>query len=119
MKSVLRVLVLGLVAMFVWTSSGICAMTEKVDYPTGAGKKLGRGLSNLGFGWIEILKGIDDTGKEENVYAAATWGPIRGVGNAVARTLAGAYEVVTFPVAAPANFEPVIQPEFVLDKEQQ
>lgn len=87
-----------------------------LNYSTGAGKKLGRGIGNLAFGWIEIFKGIQDVGKEHDPVAAVTWGPIYGIGNAVGRTAAGVYEIATFPIPAPAHFEPLVEPEFVLEK---
>ncbi len=84
-------------------------------YTTGAGKKLGRGISNLAFGWLEIPKGIEDVGDEHNVFAGVTWGPLSGLGNAVKRTVLGAYEIVTFPVPVTGNFDSPIQPEFVTE----
>ena len=87
----------------------------RTDYGAGAGKKLGRGLANTAFGWLDIPKGIEKVGDENNFIAAATWGVIYGTGNAVVRTLAGVYEVVTFPIPAPANFEPLVKPEFPIN----
>ena len=101
-------------AGLVWASDAPVAPTDRVDYGTGVGKKLGRGISNLAFGWLEIPKGIEDVGEKNNFVAALTWGPIYGVGKAVVRTVAGAYEVVTFPVPLPKDFEPLVQPEFML-----
>jgi len=86
----------------------------RTNYGDGIGKKLGRGIANTAFGWLEIPKGIEKVGDENNFLAASTWGVIYGSGNAIVRTLAGVYEVVTFPVPAPANFEPLIKPEFVI-----
>ncbi len=86
-----------------------------VDYGTGVGKKLGRGVANVAFGWIDIFKGIQEVAEQNNVIAGLTWGPIYGTGKAVVRTLAGAYEVVTFPIPWPADFEPLVQPEFVME----
>ena len=88
--------------------------SDRIDYTTGVGKKLGRGLSNVAFGWLEVPKGIQDVGDQNNFIAAITWGPLVGVGKAVVRTVAGAYEVLTFPVPAPNNFQPLVQPEFML-----
>ena len=90
------------------------AAPDRIDYAAGVGKKLGRGLSNAAFGWLEIPKGIQDVGDQNNFIAALTWGPLVGVGKAVVRTVAGAYEVVTFPVPVPNNFQPLVQPEFML-----
>lgn len=86
----------------------------QVDYGTGVGKKLGRGLANVAFGWVDILKGIESVGEESGSMAGITWGPVYGTGNAIVRTLAGVYEVGTFPIPHPANFEPLVRPEFVL-----
>ncbi len=98
-----------------WAGESAVSPSSEVDYGTGVGKKLGRGIANLAFGWLDILKGIEKVGEENNFIAAITWGPIYGTGNAVVRTLAGAYEVVTFPIPQPAHFEPLVKPEFVLD----
>ncbi len=87
----------------------------RTDYGAGVGKKLGRGLANTAFGWLEVPKGIEKVGDENNFIAAATWGVVYGAGNAVVRTLAGVYEIVTFPVPAPANFEPLVKPEFPIN----
>lgn len=85
-----------------------------VDYGTGVGKKLGRGISNVAFGWLELPKAVEDVGKENGFFSAITWGPIYGLGKTAMRTLAGAYEVATFPAPVPQNFEPLIKPEFIL-----
>ena len=94
------------------------APDSQMDYGTGVGKKLGRGLSNLGFGWLELPKGIQDVGDQRNFFAGITWGPIYGAGKTIARTLAGAYEVVTFPIPFPSHFEPLVKPEFVLEDQR-
>lgn len=99
---------------FALASNSEVSPTANVDYGTGAGKKLGRGISNVAFGWLEFPKGIQDVGDQNNFIAAITWGPIYGLGRAVVRTVAGAYEVATFPVPLPQNFEPLVKPEFML-----
>lgn len=84
---------------------------SREDYGTAASEKLGRGISNVAFGWLDIPKGIESVGQEHNFLAGLTWGPIYGTGQALKRTLVGAYEVVTFPVPQ----EPIVRPEFVLE----
>ena len=101
-------------AGLLWASEAPVAPTDRVDYGTGVGKKLGRGISNVAFGWLEIPKGIQDVGEKNNFIAAITWGPVYGIGKAAVRTVAGAYEVVTFPVPLPKDFQPLVQPEFML-----
>ncbi len=83
------------------------------DYPTYAGKKLGRGLSNAVLGSSEILKSIEKTGEEHGAVAALFWGPIDGLGNTVKRTALGVYEVATFPIKTSENADPVMEPGFV------
>lgn len=102
-------------AVSAWAEVSPASPEADLDYTTGAGKKLGRGICNLAFGWIDLFKGIEEVGTENNFGAAITWGPIYGLGKAVTRTAAGAYEAATFPVAYPAHFEPVVQPEFILE----
>lgn len=85
------------------------------DHPTGAGRKLGRGLANVGFGWMEVFKGMQDVGEESGFWAGATWGPLYGTMNALRRTAAGVYETATFPFEGPDHFEPIMKPEYVLD----
>jgi putative exosortase-associated protein (TIGR04073 family) len=86
------------------------------DYGHAAGRKLGRGLANTGLGWMEIFKGMSDVGAENGFWAGATWGPLYGTVNAVRRTGAGLYETATFPFEGPNRFEPLIEPEFVLNE---
>ncbi len=108
----------GLKITGVWMLLVFCVSTmawaDQMDYGTGVGRKLGRGLGNLAFGWMELLKGIQDVGDQQNFIAGLTWGPIYGAGNAIVREAAGAYEVLTFPIPIPENFKPILQPEFVI-----
>ena len=84
------------------------------DYASGMSRKLGRGVANTGLGWVEIFKGMQDVSDESGFWAGATWGPIYGTLNAVRRTAAGVYETATFPMAGEKRFEPILEPEFVL-----
>ncbi|OIO37790.1 MAG: hypothetical protein COT00_05000 [Candidatus Omnitrophica bacterium CG07_land_8_20_14_0_80_50_8] len=101
-------------ADLVWASEAPVAPTDRMDYGTGVGKKLGRGLSNVAFGWLEFPQGIQDIGEKNNFIAAVTWGPIYGLGKTVLRTAAGVYEVGTFPLPVPEGFRPLLEPEFML-----
>ncbi len=85
------------------------------DYGTGVSRKLGRGLSNTSLGWVEIFKGVQDVSEESGFWAGASWGPIYGTMNALRRTATGVYETATFPFAGPDHFEPILEPEYVLD----
>ena len=79
--------------------------------------KLGRGVVNIVTGWVEVPKRIHETGEHSGAWAGATWGTLRGLGHGFVRTVAGFYELFTFPFPAPPNYAPVIQPEYVFTDE--
>lgn len=78
-------------------------------------RKLGRGAANTFTGFFEIPKKVITLTKSDNPLVGFTWGFVKGTGVGLLRTAAGIYELVTFPIPAPANYEPIIQPEFVFD----
>ena len=86
------------------------------DYANGAGRKLERGVSNATMGWMEIGKEMTNEGKSHGVLAGCLWGPVKGLGQALVRTTVGVYETATFPLGTHPTFTPLVQPEFVLDK---
>lgn len=65
------------------------------DY--GPTRKLGRGISNLLFGWSELPTTIAKINQDEGNSAAAGYGVVRGVGRSVLRIQAGVFELLTFP----------------------
>ncbi len=79
-------------------------------------RKLGRGLSNTLTGFVEIPKKVIMISKNDNPLMGLTWGFVKGTGVGLLRTAAGVYETVTFPIPAPADYEPIIQPEFVFEE---
>ncbi len=89
---------------------------SRQDYPSGISRKLGRGLSNTGMGWVEIFKGAQKVSDESGYWAGATWGPIFGIVNAAKRTGAGIIETATFAIPnGDRGFDPILDPEFVLE----
>ena len=81
-------------------------------------KKLGRGISNLLLGWVEIFTTVEDTGKSDGVVAGASYGILKGFAKAIQRTAVGLYETISFPVPIPKDYKPILtNPEFVLGKE--
>lgn len=86
------------------------------DVVGGPVKKLGRGFANLVTSPFYVFKGMGDTAKKNGWMAGATWGLLEGAVNLVKRASVGAYEIVTFPVPLPANYEPILKdPEFFTD----
>ncbi len=107
-------LVIGLVALILLVPSTVWA--DQASHHTAFGK-LTRGFFNTVTGWVEIPKRIHETSQTSGAAAGFTWGVLRGIGYGFVRTAAGLYELVTFPVPAPPNYEPVIVPEFVFTDE--
>jgi len=76
------------------------------------GRKLGRGLANMTTGVLEVPGTIHEVTQERGAAWGWTLGFAQGLGNLVVRTMVGCYEFVTAPFALPANYEPIIEPEF-------
>jgi putative exosortase-associated protein (TIGR04073 family) len=79
-------------------------------------RKLGRGLANSVTGLVEIPKNVILMSKNDNPALGLTWGWVKGAAVGLLRTAAGIYETVTFPIPAPADYEPMISPEFVFEE---
>ena len=86
--------------------------------PTGLEKrltKLGRGLSNILFGWAEIPVTFDKKlkqGKSLSYLVGVV--PVLGTARAVMRTGTGVFETVSFPFSdKEVNFDAVLEPEYI------
>ena len=79
-------------------------------------RKLGRGLANTVTGIVEIPKKVILISKNDNPVLGLTWGWVKGAAVGLLRTATGLYEIVTFPIPAPADYEPMIEPEFVFQE---
>lgn len=78
-------------------------------------EKLGRGLSNILFGWAEIPLTFDRKMKEGKPlsYLLAVV-PVLGSARAVMRTGAGVVEVLTFARTKPeVNYEAILEPAYI------
>lgn len=76
--------------------------------------KLGRGVVNLLTGWVEIPKTVAKEWRRTDPFTGTVMGLVKGIVWAVARTFAGFYEIISFPFPVPRNYEPILEPEFVL-----
>ncbi len=63
----------------------------------GPTRKLGRGLSNITYGFTEVPTCIAEMNEREGNSAATRYGLVRGIGRFFARFGYGVYEVATFP----------------------
>ncbi len=106
-------------------------MDEPVGYETlwhCISRKLGRGITNAGFGALEIPITIYQDSFEEGALAGLTSGTLRGVGYFLAREFVGIFEIVTFPFPMPFTpheskqgygwgYGPILNPEWVITPE--
>lgn len=86
--------------------------------PTGMEKsltKMGRGLSNIMFGWAEIPMTFDKNLKKGKPLGYLMGvAPVLGTARAVMRTGTGVFETVTFPFSdEDVNYDAVLEPEFL------
>jgi len=79
-------------------------------------RKLGRGLVNVITGIVEIPKKVILTSRKEGIKKGFTTGLKEGAKAGLVRTASGIYEALTFPIPAPANYEPMVSPEFVFEE---
>lgn len=79
-----------------------------------AGTKLGRGVSNLAFGWFEVVNEMGQQADKHGISVGVPAGLLRGTVFAAGRMLAGVYEVITFPLPnGERGYKPVVLPESV------
>jgi len=91
---------------------------QMIIAPTGFEKrltKLGRGFSNILFGWAELPVTFHEKLREGKSFQYL-FGvvPVLGTTRAVMRTATGVFEMVTFPYSDnEVNFEPLLEPEYL------
>lgn len=106
MKNYRKLLVSALVPAF-----AVIAWSPSSQADT-ALQKAGRGLAALTTAFLEIPGNIKRTTEEEGAPAGWTKGFAMGLGMTVIRPTVGAYELITAPIPAPANYEPILKPEY-------
>lgn len=89
--------------------------------------KLGRGVANIAFGPLELLKQPYDINQNTGAIPALTYGVLRGVCYTIAREVVGVIDIVTFPMPLPGctddpedygwGYGPLMRPAWVMDVE--
>ena len=103
MKTLLTAtLVLGLAI------SSFADIQDPPSHDYGPTRKLGRGLSNMVFGWSEIPHTITTVNSHEGNSAAAGYGVVRGVGRGFARFGVGLYEALLWPIPVYKGYMPIL-----------
>ena len=106
MRKIIRVLLVVLFA-----GSAVVHATEIESEGTML-RKLQRGFLNIALSPIEVSNELSKEKKNDTFPPSWVAGLGRGTFFMVGRALTGAYEMVTFPVPYPANYQPVLKPEF-------
>ena len=76
--------------------------------------KLGRGILNILDAIVEIPGTMMRESEAEGVGSGITKGTIDGIVNTVVRALVGVFEVATFALPIPENYEPILDdPKFL------
>ncbi|MFH1395442.1 MAG: exosortase system-associated protein, TIGR04073 family [Candidatus Omnitrophota bacterium] len=95
----------------------LCFSAAGIVYADGPLEKLGRGISNILTSPLELPKGMGDVNNSDGIFAGMTWGLLKGTFNIVKRGVVGVYEVISFPIPLPKDYEPILtDPEYFLKK---
>ncbi len=79
--------------------------------------KLGRGLSNVVLSPLEISTNMGKAAQRRESFGDGAWeGFASGLFYSVLRFATGLYDVVTFPVPLPWDYEPIMKPDYLLDE---
>jgi putative exosortase-associated protein (TIGR04073 family) len=111
MKLVKKLSVIAIMAIM--TTTGLNAAVNEdynSDYTTS--RKLGRSISNIALGIVELPKAMVEEDKRNGSVAAYSTGVLKGVGRFVVREAVGVWELVTF---WNSEKEPILAPEYVWD----
>ena len=105
----------GIILIVIFIAIFTCVSSD--CYAQNMLRKFGRGLANIVTGPVEILREIEAAFFDEGPAAAVTYGVVSGIYKTVLREIVGVYEVVTFPIPLPAEYMPILEPEFLLSQE--
>jgi putative exosortase-associated protein (TIGR04073 family) len=73
--------------------------------------KLSRGIVNIGTSPLGYLNQYFRSAAVRDPFVAVFEGLFNGTAEMLERIVVGSYEVLTFPVPVPDNYEPIIRPE--------
>jgi putative exosortase-associated protein (TIGR04073 family) len=76
--------------------------------------KLGRGFTNVLTSWVEVPRNVAIEWEKTDPASGFILGMIKGFGWGFSRLVTGVYDVFTFPFPVPRNYEPMMEPEFVV-----
>lgn len=101
---------IAIIALFVFASA-TPAFCENNAFT-----KLGRGFANMISCPLEVPEQMSRTNNTDGIFAGSTVGLLKGIGMTVGRACVGMYEVATFLIPYPNNFEPILKdPEYFFE----
>ena len=113
----LRSLIVSFMIILLASPTVLCAEEEALpaEPQRTAMHKLKRGVINVVFSPVSFTHQLT---RDRDVDAfIPTWatGVMRGMVFGIGRALAGVYDIVTFPIPVPANYAPILEPEYAWD----
>jgi putative exosortase-associated protein (TIGR04073 family) len=90
----------------------LCVALPAQSNAQDAAGKLGRGFASCTLGWLEIPGNIYDEGMRNGWLMGGTVGFAKGLGMTVIRTLVGVWDLVTFPIPAPDEYNSILKPDY-------
>lgn len=120
-KALPTVIILAFILSFVTSAHAFeISKTEQMDHHKMV-HKLERGAINIVTSPMEIPKQIkveyaSESDKLGSKAASAFGGAMKGLVYFVGRLGSGLWDVVTFSMAVPENYEPLMKPEFIFEK---
>ena len=85
--------------------------------PSTPGQKALRGATNLSLGLVlELPRTIYYETKQQGPLLGIPAGFLAGFGLGLMRTVVGAYELLTFPIALPDDYKPILTPDFPFEQ---
>ena len=101
---------------FIFASAGVADIQAPPGGDFNRIRKLGRGISNILYGAVELPASIIRVNDEEGRKTAWSYGVVKGVQKTAMRFGYGLFEVVTFPLPAyKEGFRPMIHPHDASD----
>ena len=103
-----KIFVLFIVALFIVVSATPAFCGDPLT-------KLGRGLCNMVTFPLEMAEQPSRVKESDGPFAGATVGVLKGLQMTIERAVVGVYEVVTFMVPCPKDYQPILKdPEYFL-----
>ena len=102
------------VVISVASAAGAAEREQAASTP---GQKALRGATNLSLGLVlELPRTIYYETKQQGPLLGIPAGFLAGFGLGLMRTAVGAYELLTFPIALPDDYKPILTPDFPFEQ---